>query len=316
MGEMTGSGLAAMKRLHSGEQGSNDGKSLMVPGLKYSQYRRGYRCPPGRFGAKCDLGIHTIFPAHNIYGDIPSIRQELGLNNQMSGWSPDKDFYAPLIKALSPRLIVEIGVWKGLSAGHLAMAMKTYVRGGALIAVDTWLGALEFWTLSKSTKGKPDASRDLRLHHGYPHVYYEFLLNMIDAGVQDYVIPFPSTSRMANTFLADAKVFPDLIHIDAAHEYVDAREDIELWWRLLRSGGMLLGDDFSPSWLGVVQAACEHAMHNGIPLYRTGKKWWVFKGPRVHHSRSNITAQAVFNTAELSRCIKSPVTVAPLRFQP
>lgn len=135
---------------------------------------------------------------------------------------------------------------------------------------------MEFWTLSR-THGRTDPTRDLRLHHGYPHVYYEFLLNMMDLGLQDYVIPFPSPSRMANSFLAQAGAAPELIHIDAAHEYEDAVEDIASWWRLLSPGGMLLGDDFSSSWRGVVRAACEHAQRYHTPLYRNEKKWWVFK---------------------------------------
>lgn len=141
--------------------------SRLTPGLNSVQ--KSSRCAPGRFGFTCGLGIHTIYRAHAVYGSVPSIRQELGLRNKLSGWSPDKSFYAPLVKALSPQLIVEVGVWKGLSAGHLAMAMKEYVQGGALIAVDTWLGALEFWSLSQ-TQGKADESRDLRLHHTATHM--------------------------------------------------------------------------------------------------------------------------------------------------
>ena len=78
-----------------------------------------------------------------------------------------------------------------------------------------------------------------------------------------------------------------------------------MWWHLLSPGCMLLGDDFSLSWPGVMRAACEHAMRYGKKLFRTGKKWWVFKGPQLH-----IEAGETFNAAKLSLCIQSPAKVA------
>ena len=61
------------------------------------------------------------------------------------------------------------------------------------------------------------------------------------------------------TTIAELKAArPDLMHIDAAHEYDDATEDIRMWWALLRPGGVLLGDDFQTS-VGASASACEHA---------------------------------------------------------
>ena len=91
------------------------------------------------------------------------------------------------------------------------------------------------------------------------------------------------------------------MHIDAAHEYDDATEDIRMWWALLRPGGVLLGDDFQPVWQGVVRAACEHAQKYGLQIFRPSqrgyvqKKWWVLKpeegaAPRSPHNSSWLAA--------------------------
>ena len=97
----------------------------------------------------------------------------------------------------------------------------------------------------------------IRDSHGYPQVYPHFLANVVREKLQKYVIPFPVPSRLAHDFIAELKgARPDLMHIDAAHEYDDATEDIRMWWALLRPGGVLLGDDFQPVWQGVVRAAC------------------------------------------------------------
>ena len=57
--------------------------------------------------------------------------------------------YAETVKGSRATVAVEIGVWRGLSASHIAGAMKQQGRGGVLFAVDTWLGALKKPTLKK-----------------------------------------------------------------------------------------------------------------------------------------------------------------------
>jgi|EP00966_Prymnesium_polylepis_P296827 hypothetical protein len=184
------------------------------------------------------------------------------INASLGGWGVGASFYDMLVNETAPSLIVEVGVWKGRSAVYLADAMRRRVGGGALIAVDTWLGALEFWTRSL-TAGAPDPTRGLAFKNGFPQVYFHFLANVVQAGLAPYVLPFPATSRLAISLLRSEGVLADLIHIDAGHSYLDAKEDIALWWPLVRPGGVMLGDDFRPSWSGVVRAACEHAAEHG-----------------------------------------------------
>lgn len=235
-------------------------------------------CQPGAFGATCKHTLETIFHGHDVYANA----SELPPDARLDGWSPPCTLYEKIVKQYDLGYLVEVGVWKGKSAVCLADALRQANRG-VLIAVDTWLGALEFWTRSQSG-GKKDPTRDLHLRHGYPHVYEHFLSNVVQARLQRFVIPFPVPSRLAHDFLArKADARPDLVHIDAGHEYADAAEDIRLWWELLRPGGVLLGDDFQSVWPGVVRAACEHAARVGVPIFRptgggyTQKKWWVQK---------------------------------------
>ena len=77
------------------------------------------------------------------------------------------------------------------------------------------------------------------------------------------------------------------------------REDLHVWWQLLAPGGLLLGDDFVRGWAGVVRAACEFAVEQGVELHSGDEfedgnrvhrrswqtKWWIFKPsgrPRRH----------------------------------
>ena len=224
----------------------------------------------------------------------------------LQGWSPSGSVYEDIIASAQKdvRLIIEVGVWKGLSFSYLTEHLRKQGQGVAF-AVDTWLGALEFWTRSGS-RGAPDPTRDLAFRNGYPQVYFQFLANVVQAGLAEFVLPFPATSRLASAFLKEKGVRADLIHIDAGHSYEDAKEDIEHWWPLLRQGGVMLGDDFRPSWPGVVRAACEHAAthghdefyisavrpRHGEPQYMPWRsaKWWITKR-LAGHSRRGLTEQ-------------------------
>jgi hypothetical protein len=125
-----------------------------------------------------------------------------------------------LVSLENASVIAEVGVWGGLSATLLAKALAA--RGeGVLFAVDTWLGAPEFWNL-RFTQGQPDPDRDLELVNGYPTVYRTFLSNMVHEKVSEYVVPLPvAAGRMQG-----AGIRADLIHLDAAHEYAAIQQDI------------------------------------------------------------------------------------------
>eukprot|EP00457_Paulinella_chromatophora_P015256 gb/GEZN01015841.1/.p1 GENE.gb/GEZN01015841.1/~~gb/GEZN01015841.1/.p1 ORF type:complete len:264 (+),score=6.44 gb/GEZN01015841.1/:24-815(+) len=226
-------------------------------------------CSPGHYGATCNLNIKRVFPFHNVYEGFEPQAEDL------QGWpNSDAAFYAHFVNLLRPKLVIEVGVWKGASAILLATAMKTISKGGTFIAVDTWLGALEFYTEQRKHK---DMERDLRFKNGWPTIYYQFLSNVVQKGLQDFVIPMPMPSRMAHNLLQMDNVEADLIHIDAAHEYPDVSEDIALWWSILKRGGILLGDDYTSSWPGVIKAADEWAQRMNLTLRTTGAKWWIVK---------------------------------------
>ena len=228
-------------------------------------------CPPGHFGLECEHSMKTFYFEHDVYEGFQPLQ-----DTRFTGCSPQKDFYKQFVNEISPDLIVEVGVWRGLSLTHLAASLKEVTGGGAVIAVDTWLGAPEFWN-RKFTAGRRDPERDLRLKHGYPQVYYDFLSNVVNNDIQEFVVPLPVPSRVAASLVKGNNLRPQIIHIDAAHEYDDVVEDINLWFPILEDGGLLLGDDFSRTWPGVVKAACEFAHVYSVDLHHLNHKWWIFK---------------------------------------
>ena len=117
----------------------------------------------------------------------------------------------------------------------------------------------------------------MRFRTGYPQIYYNFLSNMVHLGLESYVLPFPSPSRMAAGVLKHHRVEADLIHIDAAHEYTDVLEDMNTWWEVLAPGGIMLGDDYTEPWPGVVQAVKEFTTNRGLQFSVEDPKWIIHK---------------------------------------
>lgn len=117
----------------------------------------------------------------------------------------------------------------------------------------------------------------MRFRNGYPQIYFNFLSNMVHLGVESFVLPFPSPSRMAAGVLKHHRVEADLIHIDAAHEYTDVLEDMNTWWEVLAPGGIMLGDDYTGAWPGVKQAVKEFATNQGLQFVVEDPKWIIHK---------------------------------------
>jgi methylmalonyl-CoA mutase cobalamin-binding domain/chain len=123
-----------------------------------------------------------------------------------------------------PLTIFEVGSWKGKSCITIADTVKkmgfTDVR---IIAIDTWLGAPEFWTwgLNDPTRGL-----SLKIVNGYPSVFYTFTKNVKYFGHDDIVYPFPISSIQAAEVLTHYNIKADLIYIDASHEYEAVKADI------------------------------------------------------------------------------------------
>lgn len=171
------------------------------------------------------------------------------------GWNSNKPIFKDLIDRVNPTTIIEVGCWKGASTIEMAKHTKA-----TIFCVDTWLGALEFYT-------EPTNDRDLMKFHGYPQVYYQFLSNIIHAGIVDQVEVFPVTSDIG-AYLCP---FADLIYIDGSHQYEDVKKDTANYWPLLRHGGIMFGDDYgNGAFPGVKKAVDE----SGLKIHVVDNWFW------------------------------------------
>jgi len=179
--------------------------------------------------------------------------------SDLHGWNDHESHFTRL--APDAKLVIEVGAWKG--RGTLALARSC--PNATIVAIDTWLGAKEMWL----NKADPERYGALRLKNGIPQLAFEFLANMMRGGVHDRVMPLPLPSNIALGMCLELNLKPDLVYIDASHEYEDVKSDIIK--TLALEPGVICGDDYQPGWPGVVQVVDEL-----IPdANKAGHFWWI-----------------------------------------
>lgn len=242
--------------------------------LKTLFYRFGYSItrvrPAARQGAVGTAGtadVMKLLHAQNPYEGFPLADYP----EDLQGWGSQSPAFAELLAKVKPQRIIEVGTWKGGSAIHMAGLVKQQGLNAQIICVDTWLGAVEFWT----DQNDPDRYQALKCRHGYPTVYYQFLANVIHRSCQEIIVPFPQTSTIGALWFRRFGITADLIYIDGSHEEDDVYADLVSYWDLVRPGGVLAGDDWA--WDGVRLAATRFARENGLTVIQLADKWYLEK---------------------------------------
>lgn len=220
------------------------------------------------------------------------------MNPDYSGWNGQANVFGDLVKRCKPPFILEVGTWKGQSCFTMLDAALKEGLDTDIICVDTWLGSIEMRTNNPPSTILSDEyaskkwleERDLKLVNGYPTIYHQFLSNCVHRGYSSRVIPLPQTSVAGYFILREFRVHPNMIYLDASHDYEDFTRDINLYWDLLQPGGVIFGDDYN-SWWGVERGVNEFVLRKGLTLevFSLLKGWgevfqqtyWVLQKPLV-----------------------------------
>lgn len=188
------------------------------------------------------------------------------LPEDLQGWGGADPIFVDLIAEKKPKVIIEVGSWKGMSAVTMGEACRAQgLKDTAIICVDTWLGSEEH-ILNCQSELKPD--------HGYPTLYRQFLSNVINRGLQEWIVPLPTTAASASVVFELLGVQADLIYIDANHQTAAALADMEAFWPRLAPGGVMFGHDIS--FASVMNAVTEFTTFRGLQIsWSTRNDFWV-----------------------------------------
>jgi methyltransferase family protein len=213
--------------------------------------------------------LKSIFASIGIDKDYSDIDLS-DLKKDTQGWRSDHPVFETVFDRYKPKLVVEVGTWKGASVLHMDTLAKQRGLDTEFICVDTWLGSNDTLWLT------PHFRESLQLKHGYPSMFRQFLFNMIKFGAIDRIFPLPMTSSAAYYTLKNLGIRPDAIYIDAGHEDEEVTIDLQLYYDLLAPGGVMFGDDYTARWIGVCKAVNRFGAEKGLVL-ETGAGKWLFE---------------------------------------
>ena len=198
------------------------------------------------------------------------------------GWNSGHVYLTRAIAEVRPRLILEVGVWKGGSVMTMARELKSLQIDGVVIAVDTWRGSWEHWLAPQGAWGL-DLVDDLGLDRGHARLYEKFIANVRAAGLQDYVVPLPLDSNNAAHVLERLALRIGVLHIDGGHDYDAVTKDLRLWWPMVETGGIMICDDYftDGNWPEVRKAVDEFVAATPVAAFESGDGKALLKKPLV-----------------------------------
>lgn len=207
-----------------------------------------------------------IFGAHQPYAGFP-VKEWAGV------WYNDggacREIFKEAIDIACPGVIVEVGSFVGESTIFMAKYLKATGRDAVILAVDTWGGGIDHWE---------KVPEKLKFWFGRPSLFYQFMGNVIQHGVQDIILPVALDSITGARLLKLLKITPNMVYVDASHEAGDARRDMEAYWPLLPKGGVMLNDDVNNIFPAVLKDWTEFvAVNNLTPRKIEGEKTLLVK---------------------------------------
>lgn len=119
----------------------------------------------------------------------------------------------------------------------------------------------------------------------YPSFATEGILELFFLRIKFRLGEFGNRSEMIRMYsLPAAHLFNDeeldFVFIDADHSYEATKQDIEIWYKKVKSGGIIGGDDYATIWPGVPQAVNEffQALELVVNTDKDAPRvWWVQK---------------------------------------
>lgn len=168
------------------------------------------------------------------------------LQNLPHGWFHHGQHILSLVKTHQPRVVVELGTWRGASAIAIARCVRAW--RGVVYCVDTW-------------QGNVDGNG-----HERPDMIAECAWNQIRAGIAGSIRLIPASTLDAAAWWSGPI---DFLYIDANHSYQAVKDDLRAWVPHVAEGGLIAGDDYGNSiYPGTTRAWDEFEASSGLRFHR------------------------------------------------
>ena len=206
----------------------------------------------------CFVPILLRAESHDFPDPYPEVYQSIEvLPLNLHGWHGHEKEVLEIFAKKEIRVVAEVGSWLGKWTVFVADLLP---QDGTYYAVDHW-------------KGSPEHHNPGTLEYTFlPTLYQQFLSNVIHYGLTEKVVPVRMNSLDAAKLFKKLNIFPDLIYIDAGHDYRSVLADITAWYPLLNKGGIFCGDDWNLGDLS--KAVRSYASKHRLKVLVEGEFWW------------------------------------------
>lgn len=144
-------------------------------------------------------------------------------------WFCGAELYCRFVDSVSgPAVAVELGAWKGRSAGFMGVEIANSGKPIRFTTVDHWRGS----SCEESHASDPDVQAG--------RLYDAFLENI--RPVREFVNIVRDDSVAAAATFEDESI--DFLYVDASHTYEGVLRDLMAWYPKVKTGGVIAGDDW------------------------------------------------------------------------
>lgn len=167
-----------------------------------------------------------------------------------SGCYANSEYIAKLFASNNIVNAIEIGSDRGLSTRHIARLLP---ENGKLYAVDVW----DF-----TNEGYYNDQR-----------YIPFLSNVVRAGLTHKIFPIKGLSQESVEMFKLFRLNFDFMYVDGDHQTAGVLRDLELYYPLLSSHGVMCGDDWlvKTTRAGIIQFAQKY----NLTIYGACNFWFL-----------------------------------------
>ncbi|GGC07540.1 hypothetical protein GCM10011352_37250 [Marinobacterium zhoushanense] len=152
----------------------------------------------------------------------------------------EKDFtdIVNMVSNQKLKIFVEVGSFCGSSALFFSNYFQQHNINAIIICIDTWCGDINMWL-------RPEFDIYMNKSDGNPDLFKHFINSVIKFGKEESIIPLRSSSVVAARMLEVLAYKIDAVYLDSAHESGETFMELNLYFDLLRDGGVIFGDDYN-----------------------------------------------------------------------
>ena len=210
---------------------------------------------------KLYAGSSTKYYLNKIKKFIPDLYSQLRHTNHM------RPMLKYCIKKYGNKAVV--GCEVGVADGKHAFNMLYHLNTTKLYLVDIWKYYDGFFTKNRDSR--------TRYKNGVCDKQLSELLDSCKRRLKRFNNNVVYIRKLSHEAIDDIHDVLDYCYLDCNHQYEYVKRDIELYFPLVKVGGVFGGHDFSPCTPNVCRAVLEFADRELLKIYGSPTDWWMIK---------------------------------------